>query len=266
MNSSIVSTQNVKNGYLNSARNGLKTNSPTASGNGSVALTIGVKAGLNGKMKTPIKLLLVDDHPIVRRGVASCLAKEPNIHVIGEASHGREAIIKVRELNPDVVLMDVDMPQMDGLAVTQALRKEFPNIKVLMLSMYRDNDYILRILQSGALGYVLKDAPSEELVKAVETVYAGESYFSADVARVALNQFVRGTTEGPSAMNLTNREREVLIHIAEGLSNKEIACQLNVGVRTVETHRERIMRKLNIRNVAGLTRFAIAKGLISLRE
>src|SRR6185295_2210268 len=168
---STVSTQNSKNGYINSARNGLKGNPATPAGNGSVALLVSGKPGLNGKMKTPIKLLLVDDHPIVRRGVASCLSKEPNIHVIGEAAHGREAIIKVRELNPDVVLMDVDMPQMDGLAVTQALRKEFPNIKVLMLSMYRDTDYILRILQSGALGYVLKDAPAEELVRAVETVH-----------------------------------------------------------------------------------------------
>src|SRR3954470_8747010 len=128
---SMVSTQNIKNGYVSSARNGLKNNPVTAAGNGSVALLVAGKAGLNGKMKTPIKLLLVDDHPIVRRGVASCLSKEPNIHVIGEAAHGREAIIKVRELNPDVVLMDVDMPQMDGLTVTQALRKEFPNIRVL---------------------------------------------------------------------------------------------------------------------------------------
>ena len=257
MNSTLTTQNNLRNGF--------KGNHATAAHNGSVALLAG-KTSLNGKMKTPIKLLLVDDHPIVRRGVASCLSKEPNIHVIGEAAHGREAIIKVRELNPDVVLMDVDMPQMDGLAVTQALRKEFPHIKVLMLSMYRDTDYILRILQSGAMGYVLKDAPAEELVNAVESIYRGESYFSADVARVAMNQFVRGSNEGPSAMNLTNREREVLVLIAEGLSNKEIACRLNVGVRTVETHRERIMRKLNIRNVAGLTRFAIAKGLISLRE
>jgi two-component system nitrate/nitrite response regulator NarL len=264
MNSTV--TTQTKNIYANSARIGSKGNLAIMAGNGSVALMVAGKPSLNGKMKTPIKLLLVDDHPIVRRGVASCLAKEPNVQVIGEAADGQEALKKVRDLNPDVVMMDVDMPLMDGLAVTQALRKEFPHIKVLMLSMYRDTDYILRILQSGALGYVLKDAPAEELVRAIETVYSGESYFSSDVARVALNQFVRGSSEGPSAMNLTNREREVLIHIAEGFSNKEIACKLNVGVRTVETHRERIMRKLNIRNVAGLTKFAIAKGLISLRE
>ena len=262
---STVATQ-TKNIYSNSARNGTKGNLAIIPGNGSAALMVAGKPSINGKMKTPIKLLLVDDHPIVRRGVASCLAKEPNVQVIGEAADGQEALKKVRELNPDVIMMDVDMPHMDGLAVTQALRKEFPHIKVLMLSMYRDTDYILRILQSGALGYVLKDAPAEELVRAIETVYSGESYFSSDVARFALNQFVRGSSEGPSAMNLTNREREVLIHIAEGFSNKEIASKLNVGVRTVETHRERIMRKLNIRNVAGLTKFAIAKGLISLRE
>ncbi len=263
---STVSSQNTKNLYSNSARNGTKGNPVITAGNGSVALLVSGKPSLNGKMKTPIKLLLVDDHPIVRRGVASCLAKEPGVQVIGEAANGQDALKKVRELNPDIVLMDVDMPQMDGLAVTQVLRKEMPHIKVLMLSMYRDTDYILRILQSGAVGYILKDAPADELVRAIETVYSGESYFSADVARFALNQFVRGSSEGPSAMDLTNREREVLIHIAEGFSNKEIASRLNVGVRTVETHRERIMRKLNIRNVAGLTKFAIAKGLISLRE
>jgi len=119
--------------------------------------------------------------------------------------------------------------------------------------------------QSGALGYVLKDAPVEELVEAIQTVYAGQAYFSSDIARVALTQFVRGSSEGPSPMNLTNREREVLIFIAEGLSNKEIAVKLNLGVRTVETHRERIMRKLNIHSIAGLTRFAIAKGMISIQ-
>jgi two-component system nitrate/nitrite response regulator NarL len=131
--------------------------------------------------------------------------------------------------------------------------------------MHRQTDYVLRILQSGALGYVLKDAPVEELVEAIQTVYAGQAYFSSDIARVALTQFVRGSSDGPSPMNLTNREREVLIFIAEGLSNKEIAVKLNLGVRTVETHRERIMRKLNIHSIAGLTRFAIAKGMISIQ-
>ena len=132
--------------------------------------------------------------------------------------------------------------------------------------MHRQSDYVLRILQSGALGYVLKEAPTEELMQAIQTVHNGQTYFSSEIARVALTQFVRGPGEGPSPMNLTNREREVLIFIAEGLSNKEIAVKLNLGVRTVETHRERIMRKLNIHSIAGLTRFAIAKGLVSISD
>jgi len=217
------------------------------------------------KMKKLIKVLLVDDHPIVRKGIASCLAKSPDLQILGEAADGVEALRKAREMTPDVILMDIDMPNMSGLAVTQALRKELPQVKVLILSMHRQTDYVLRILQSGALGYVLKDAPADELIEAIQTVYSGQAYFSSDIARVALTQFVQGSSEGPSPMNLTNREREVLILIAEGLSNKEIAVKLNLGVRTVETHRERIMRKLNIHSIAGLTRFAIAKGLISIQ-
>ena len=217
-------------------------------------------------MKNRIKLLLVDDHPVVRRGISSCLARQERLAIIGEAADGLEAVRKAKELAPDIILMDIDMPQMDGLAVTEVLRRELPSIKVLILSMHSNTDYVLRIIQSGARGYVLKDAAPEELIKAIEMVDSGEAFFSPDVARVALNQFVRGPGEGPSPSQLTNREREVLVQIAEGLSNKEIASRLGVGVRTVETHRERIMRKLNIHSVAGLTKFAIAKGLVTLRE
>lgn len=215
-------------------------------------------------MKLRIKLLIVDDHPVVRRGISLCLAKQPHLEIVGEAADGREAVRKARELKPDIMLMDINMPQMSGLAVAELLRREAPEIKVLILSMHGNTDYVLRILQSGARGYVLKDAPAEELARAVDIVHNGETYFSADVARVALNQFVRGNGDVTGAPNLTNREREVLIHIADGLSNKEIASALGVGVRTVETHRERIMRKLDIHNVAGLTKFAIARGLVSL--
>ena len=217
-------------------------------------------------MKSPIKLLLVDDHPVVRRGISSCLAREERLKIVGEAADGLEAVRKAKELSPDIILMDIDMPHMNGLAVTEVLRREMPNIKVLILSMHSNTDYVVRIIQSGARGYILKAAPTEELIKAIETVDAGEAFFSPDVARVALNQFVRGPGEGPSSSQLTNREREVLVQISEGLSNKEIANHLGVGVRTVETHRERIMRKLNIHSVAGLTKFAISKGLITLRE
>jgi len=216
-------------------------------------------------VKKRIKVLLADDHPVVRKGIASCLGRHQHLEIVGEASDGLEAIRKAKELVPDIILMDIDMPQMNGLAVSEMLRKEMPQVKVLILSMHSNTEYVLRILESGARGYVLKEASPEELVKAIETVQAGESFFSQDVARVALNQFVRGNGDGPHSTLLTKREREVLIQIAEGLSNKEIASRLGVGVRTVETHRERIMRKLNIHSVAGLTKFAIAKGLVSIR-
>jgi two-component system nitrate/nitrite response regulator NarL len=166
-------------------------------------------------------------------------------------------------LQPDIALMDIDMPQMNGLAVAEVLHREMPKIKVLILSMHGNTEYVLRILQSGARGFVLKEAPAEELVRAIETVQNGDAYFSPDVARVALNKFVQGKSDSDEA-HLTNREREVLTFIADGFSNKEIAAQLGVGVRTVETHRERIMRKLDIHTIAGLTRYALSKGLVSL--
>jgi len=214
-------------------------------------------------MKKRIKLLLVDDHPVVRKGISSCLARHEHLQIVGEAADGVEALKKARELMPDIVLMDIDMPEKDGLEVTELLRKELPKIKVLVLSMHSNTDYVMRIIQSGASGYILKEAPTEDLVRAIDIVNTGEAFFSPEVARVALNKYVRGGADDPAAQ-LTNREREVLVQIAEGLSNKEIANKLGVGVRTVETHRERIMRKLNIHSVAGLTKFAISKGLISL--
>lgn len=212
--------------------------------------------------------MVADDHPVVRRGISLCLSRQPQIEIVGEAGDGREAIRQARELKPDLILMDIDMPRMNGLAVAEVLHREMPQTKVLILSMHSNTEYVIRIIQSGARGFVLKEAPTEELVRAIEMVNAGEAYFSPDVARIALNKFVQGNGQGPgpAAPSLTNREREVLMLIADGLSNKEIACQLNVGVRTVETHRERIMRKLDIHSVAGLTKYAISSGLVTLEK
>ena len=220
----------------------------------------------SGKMRGRIRILLVDDHPIVRKGISSCLARHQHLLIIGEAADGNEAVAKAKELRPDIVLLDLDLPQMNGLVVAEVLRKDLPNTKVLILTMHQGAEYLPRVLQSGARGYLLKEASPEELVKAIETVNAGECFFSPEIARLALNQFVGGSGPGPDLAQLTSREREVLVLVAEGLSNKEISTRLGVGVRTAETHRERIMRKLGIHSVAGLTRFALAKGLITLRN
>lgn len=216
--------------------------------------------------KNKIKVLIVDDHPVVRKGLLSCLAAKENLKIVGEAANGNEAMKLVKTEEPDIVLMDLSMPEMDGLAVTEALRKESPHAKVLILSMQSGREAVLRIIKAGARGYVLKDAPTDELVRAIETVYSGEAYFSGPVAKIALNQYVADADETRPVAKLSEREREVLALIAEGKSNKEIAMHLGIGVRTTETHRERIMRKLDIHSVAGLTKFAIANGISSLEE
>jgi two-component system nitrate/nitrite response regulator NarL len=211
-----------------------------------------------------IKILVADDHPVVRKGLHSCLARQERLKIVGEASDGDEALKKTRDLSPDVVLMDISMPGMNGLEVTGVLRKDHPEVKVLVLSVHNNRDYIFRIIQAGAHGFISKEAPPAELLRAIESVYAGEPFFSPEIAKAALNQLVTSGGKKDPFAQLTSREREVLVLIAEGQSNKEIATKLGIGVRTIETHRERIMRRLDIHSVAGLTKFAIANGMISI--
>jgi two-component system, NarL family, nitrate/nitrite response regulator NarL len=224
-------------------------------------------APVNKKKK--IKILLVDDHPVVRKGLGACLSSLDHVEVVAEAVDGQEAVDKVKELLPEIVLMDIDMPTMSGLEATKLIRKGFPGIKVLILSIHSNKDYVLQIIKSGAQGYVLKDAPLAELVRAIESVHGGGAFFSPDISQIMLDQYLAEATDGEEAGNskkLTGREMEVLSMIAEGRSNKEMACSLGVGVRTVETHRERVMNKLDIHNVAGLTKYAIAHGIIKLEK
>jgi len=209
------------------------------------------------------RILLVDDHPVLRKGLASCLSDRSNLIVVGEAADGFEALRKVGELNPDLVLMDVEMPRMDGLMATQAICKKFPKTHVLILSMHNNPEYIVQAIQMGARGFALKSLPSEELIKAIEIVQRGEPFFSAQAISAADHRRSE-TNSARNSSGLYEREKEVLVHLAAGFGNREIAEALNISVRTVESHRARLMKKLNIHTIAGLTRYALAQGLVSL--
>lgn len=209
-----------------------------------------------------INILLVDDHPLVRDGIRARLESEPGIHVQGEAQNGQEALEFARSTPPDVVLMDVSMPVMNGLEATKIFRETLPDIRILILSMHDNREYILQLIQSGASGYILKDVGSDELIKAIETVHQGGTYFSSGASQSLFSD--ETTTPRPSSATegkLTPRESTVLKHLAEGQSNKEIARVLDISVRTVETHRQNIKQKLNIHTAAGLARYAIENGL-----
>lgn len=221
---------------------------------------------MNKDRKAKIKVLLVDDHPVVREGVRTSLSSFEHIDVVGCAGDGEEALLQAKELLPDVILMDISMPNMNGLEATRRLHKAVPRSRILILTMHDNKEYILQIIKSGAKGYVLKDIYPADLVRAIEAVNGGEAYFSPVVNRVILNEYMHDGNglDDSHIPELSQREREVLSLIAEGHTNRTIANRLFVSIRTVETHRERIMRKLNIHSAAGLTKFAISKGMVKL--
>lgn len=211
----------------------------------------------------PIRVLLADDHPLIREGIRSCLATAPDIKVVGEAVDGRDAIEKTRQLSPDLVLMDLNMPHLGGLAAAAEILRESPKVRVLALTVHRQLEYSVEILLSGAHGHVSKDAPPSELIQAIETVGRGGTHFDVEATVQYLRRYAPGSSCAAATMArvLTPREEQVLALVADGLSNRHIAARLGIGLRTVETHRERLMRKLDIHNVAGLTRFAVAHGM-----
>jgi DNA-binding NarL/FixJ family response regulator len=213
------------------------------------------------------RVLLVEDHTLVRSGIRSLLETEKEIEVVGEAGDGREAVELVRRLKPHVVLMDVAMGDLNGIDATRLISNEHPDVRVLVLSMHSDEQYIFEALKAGAKGYVLKSAAVKELMTGIREVAAGRNYVSPSLASVVMHDYIR-RAKGDQVISqvdkLTAREREVLQLIAEGHSSAEVAKSLYISIRTVETHRHNIMEKLGIHSIAGLTRFAIRHRLCSL--
>jgi DNA-binding NarL/FixJ family response regulator len=214
-----------------------------------------------------VRILLADDHKIIRDGLQSLLEKDGSMEVIAFAENGREAVKLAQKLKPDVVIMDVSMPDLNGIDATRQILDADSGIKVIALSIYSDRRFVEGMVKAGASGYLLKDCAFEELARAIQTVVSGQTYLSPGVAGTLVRSFVDRlgkdeANDGPSS--LTDREREVLQLVAEGKPTREIASVLNVSVKTVESHRKRIMNKLDIHSVAELTKFAIREGLTSL--
>lgn len=219
-------------------------------------------------------ILLADDHTLVRAGIKSLIKDFKNTEVIGEAADGREAIEMAHELNPDIMLLDIKMKELNGLEVTARLHKEIPEILIIILSMHSNEEYVVQALKAGAVGYLLKDSLPQELDVAISSVIAGKVYLSPAISQQLVSDYLKLMVDtSPEELKdasvfelLTARQREVLQLIAEGNSTKEIGDKLHVSVKTVETHRSQIMERLNINNLQGLVRYAIRAGLISSDE
>ena len=211
-----------------------------------------------------IKIILADDHKIVRQGLRTMLESEADIEVIGEADDGRMAVRLARELSPQVIIMDVGMPDLNGIEATRQVLAESPGVKVIGLSMHCDRRFVMNMLKAGASGYLLKDSAFEELATAIRMVLGGKVYLSTEIANIVVKDYLQGGGDESVFSVLTPREREVLQLMAEGKSSRQIADHLIISIKTVETHRMQIMHKLQIFSVAELTKYAIREGLASL--
>ncbi|NDI36135.1 response regulator [Chengkuizengella sediminis] len=212
------------------------------------------------------KILIVDDHAVVRTGLMMLLDANPHVEVIGEAAEGNEAIQKSLDLKPDVVLMDLSMPHgKDGLSATTELKKIMPEINILILTMHDDEEYLFRVIQAGASGYILKSAPHEELLNAIQCVASGSAYLYPSAIRTLMEEYLEKVKQGENFDTfdlLSDREKEVLTWVAKGYANKDIGEQLNISVKTVETHKSKLMEKLNLRTRPELVKYALKKGLL----
>lgn len=213
-----------------------------------------------------VRILLADDHQIMREGLKALLGKRSSVEVIAEAENGIEALEIARRERPDVIVMDIAMPDINGIEVTRQLKAELADIKIIALSMHSDRRFVSEILKAGASAYVLKQAAFEDLEKAIKAVMLNRTFLSADILESVVSDYVSqlSTSEYDAYRQLSDRERQVLQLLAEGNSTKEIAFKLHVSVKTVESHRQNIMNKLGIRTLAGLTKFAVREGLTSL--
>ncbi len=208
-----------------------------------------------------IKIILADDHAMLRHGLSRSFQQEKDMDVIGQAADGHSTIDLVRELSPDVVVMDIGMPDLNGVEATRRIRKDYPKVKVVGLSMHSSDKYIREMFRAGASGYLLKDCPFEELVEAIRTVVGGKTYISPSIGRMIVKQYASQPEEESAFCILSQREREVLQLFAEGKTTKHVAKRLHISPKTVEAHRSRIMNKLEIDNIAQLTKYAIQEGL-----
>lgn len=212
------------------------------------------------------RIVIAEDHRILREGLKSLLASKPEFEVVGEAEDGLDAISIVRESKPDLVLLDLSMPRLDGLSAMRDIKKVSPETRILALTVHTDEDYVLEAFNEGADGYCLKDAGRAELLMAIESIFSGKPYFSPGIADKVLEGYLEGRQKIKSTSaweTITRREREVLKLIGEGYKNKEIADLLFISVKTVEKHRSNIMKKLDLHNAAALTAYAIEKGLVT---
>jgi len=212
------------------------------------------------------KILLADDHKIIRDGLRALLEKEPDMEVVGEAQDGITTVRLAKKFLPNIVIMDIAMPDMNGIDATRQIISETQGVKVIALSMHSDRRFVLQMLKAGASGYLLKDSAFEELASAIKTVMAGQPYLSPKITDVVIKEYIVSLPKNEESVftKITTREREVLQLLAEGKATKQIAAFLNVSVKTIETHRQQIMEKLDIHSVAELTKYAIREGLTSL--